>query len=103
MLHHLIHFEHLAFHPFNCHSCKYTIETEPAEPEPELQEELAQAEVSANPDHAQGKPRCISPIILVFYFESLLYNKLDCALSLYELIGIIVALCLPFRLSLITL
>jgi hypothetical protein len=30
----------------------------------------------------QGKPLCIPPIILTFYFESLLTMKLDCALSL---------------------
>jgi hypothetical protein len=60
----------------------HMIEIEPAKPEPELQEELAQAEASANPNHTQGNPRCIPPIILVFSFESLLYNKLDYALSL---------------------
>jgi hypothetical protein len=72
----------LQLHHFNFHSCMHTIEIDPAEAELELQEEIAQAEASANPDQAQGKPRCIPPIILVFSFESLLYNKLDYALSL---------------------
>jgi hypothetical protein len=44
----------------------HTLETEPAELEPELQEELAQAEALANPDHAQDKPWCIPPISLTF-------------------------------------
>jgi hypothetical protein len=81
----------------------HTIETEPAELEPELQEELAQAEASTNPNHTQGKLRCIPPRILVFYFESLLYAKLDCVLSLKELIDTVVGLWIPSRLSLIAL
>jgi hypothetical protein len=68
----------------------------------ELSEELAPAEAFGNPDHAQGKPLCIPPIIFFFYFESLVYNKPDCALSLYALIDIVVALYLPSILSLIT-
>jgi hypothetical protein len=30
----------------------------------------------------QGKPRCIKPILLVFYFESYFIFYYDCALSL---------------------
>jgi hypothetical protein len=60
----------------------HTVETEPVELKLELPEELAPAETSANPDHAQGKPRYILPIILIVYFESLLTMKFDYALSL---------------------
>jgi hypothetical protein len=56
----------LQFHHFNGHTCMHTIEIEPVETEPELQEELAQAETSANPDHTQDKPRCIPPKSLTF-------------------------------------
>jgi hypothetical protein len=35
--------------------------------------EQAQAEDLANLALDQGKPRCIQPVLLVFYFESLLY------------------------------
>jgi hypothetical protein len=59
--------------------------------------------VGANIVCEQGKTQCIPQRILVFYFESLHYAKFDCALSLYELIGTLVALCLPSSLSLITL
>jgi hypothetical protein len=58
----------------------HSIEIEPAKPKLELQEELAQTVASTNLDHSQGKPWCIPPIVLAFYFESLLINKLDCAL-----------------------
>jgi hypothetical protein len=50
------------------------------EPESEVQVEQALVEAT-NPELAQGKPRYIPQMILFFYFESLLYNKLDCALS----------------------
>jgi hypothetical protein len=46
----------------------------------QVQVEQAQTEAT-NPELAQGKPCYIPPIIHVFYFEPLLYNKLDCALS----------------------
>jgi hypothetical protein len=50
----------------------HTIETEPVESEPELQDELSQVEASANPNHAQGKPRCIPPkICLIFGIATL--------------------------------
>jgi hypothetical protein len=43
-----------------------------------------------------GKAQCIPPQSLTFFsFGSILYNKLDCALSLHELIGTIVVLSLP--------
>jgi hypothetical protein len=38
---------------------------------------------------------------LVFYFEALLYVLLDCALSLYELDGSLVALGAIFRITLV--
>jgi hypothetical protein len=46
--------------------------------EPELEVQVEET----NPELAQGKAQCIPPIILVFSFKSLLYSKLDCALSL---------------------
>jgi hypothetical protein len=45
--------------------------------------EQAQAEDPTNLALDQGKPQCIQPMLLVFYFESLLYViSFDCALSL---------------------
>jgi hypothetical protein len=51
--------------------------------EPELREprEQVQAEDAANLALDQDKPRCIQPILLVFYFEFLLYVIVGCALS----------------------
>jgi hypothetical protein len=60
----------------------HTIETELTELEPELHEDLAQNEASANPNLAHVKSPCIPPLILIFYFESQFYNKHECALSL---------------------
>jgi hypothetical protein len=53
-----------------------------AEPEPEVPAEQSPAEDPANTELTLGKPRCIPPRIIVFYFESLLYNKFDYAFSL---------------------
>jgi hypothetical protein len=44
--------------------------------------EQAQAEDLANLALNQGKPQCIKPILLVFYFESYFMIYYDCALSL---------------------
>jgi hypothetical protein len=49
--------------------------------ESEVQMEQAQLEAFNNLALDQVKSRCIPPIIIVFYFESLLYNVLVCALS----------------------
>jgi hypothetical protein len=43
---------------------------------------------------------CIPPTFLDFLFKSLLYSKLDCALSLYELIDTVDALRLTFQIIL---
>jgi hypothetical protein len=56
------------------------------DPESEIQEEYGSPQapscVSANIVREQAKPRCIPPIMHVFYFESLIYAKFDYALSL---------------------
>jgi hypothetical protein len=51
--------------------------------EPELKEPMEQAEVETSTNLAldQGKPWCIQPILLVFYFWILLYVIVGCALS----------------------
>jgi hypothetical protein len=50
----------------------------------ELEEPTEQAQVEdfTNLDLNQGKPWCIKPILLVFYFESYFMFYYDCALSL---------------------
>jgi hypothetical protein len=53
---------------------------DPVEPESEEPTELAPVE-ETNPELNQGKPWCISPKFLDFYFNSLLYVKYDCALN----------------------
>jgi hypothetical protein len=70
-LHHLImiHFMHALDHVH-------------MEPKSDVLAEQAIAEDPANTKLTPGKPRCIPPIILIFAFESLLYHKLDCELSL---------------------
>jgi hypothetical protein len=61
------------------HVCSYALDhvvlefEEPTEP--------AQVEEFTNLDLDQGKPRCIKPILLVFYFESCFMIYYDCALS----------------------
>jgi hypothetical protein len=49
--------------------------------------EQAQAEDLANLALNQGKPWCIKPILLIFYFESCFMIYYDHALSLLELYG----------------
>jgi hypothetical protein len=61
-----------------------------------LPEEQTPAEDVTNSFPEPDKLGCIPPKILNFYFKSILYNKLDCALYLYELIGTIDALYLSF-------
>jgi hypothetical protein len=48
----------------------YALDQVYTEPELEVQAERAQVEVSTNLELDQGKPRCIQPILLVFYFKS---------------------------------
>jgi hypothetical protein len=48
------------------------------EPDPEEQVEPTPIDNITNSFHVQGKSRCIPRVILVFSFESLICNKLDC-------------------------
>jgi hypothetical protein len=48
----------------------------------EVQAERAQVEASTNLELDQGKPQCIKPILLVFYFESYFMFYYDCGISL---------------------
>jgi hypothetical protein len=48
----------------------YALDQVHVEPESEVQAEQAQVEEFTSLTLDQGKPRCIQPIFLVFYFES---------------------------------
>jgi hypothetical protein len=65
------------------HTWSYTID--PVEPMVEELTEPAPAEESANTELTEGKPQCIPPILLDFYFKSVFYVTIVCALSLHKL------------------
>jgi hypothetical protein len=71
--------------PWLCHLIMirfmYALDHVHGEPEPEELTEQAATEAS-NPELAQGKPGCIRQVFLVIYFDSQLYIKIVCALSL---------------------
>jgi hypothetical protein len=76
-MHHTALLHHMA------HTWSYTID--PMEPVVEELTESALAEESANTELTEGKPLCISPIFLDFYFKSVFCVTIVCALSLQEL------------------
>jgi hypothetical protein len=60
----------------------YALDQVRAEPELKLQVEQDRVEAITNLALDQGKPQCIKPILLDFYFESCFMFYYDCALSL---------------------
>jgi hypothetical protein len=66
------------------------------EPESKAQAEKAQVETITNLALDQGKPRCINQCSLPFILNLCFMFYYDCALSLWELYGTVVALRLTF-------
>jgi hypothetical protein len=71
-----------------------TLDHVQVEPELEIQEDAVvhKCQVSRSAFFYQDKPRCIPPIIFDFSFNHYLYIKIDCALSLLDLVETVVTL-----------